>query len=171
MEEHGSLTECRILRSHSGISKGIAFVRFTSPADAVSAFEVLDGTIFQGRLLHLLPGKLIKSDAAQDQIEGAQDQPFKAAREKERKANAANRTTWSTFYMRDDTIAEAVADLLGIAKAELLDPLAPDAAVRMALGETQVLICTNWPSNLFTLPVLLYFPHSNSVQHGCNSLP
>eukprot|EP00892_Ulva_mutabilis_P010172 jgi/Ulvmu1/7527/UM037_0071.1 len=143
MESHGSLTECRILRSKNGNSKGIAFVRFASPIDAVSAFEALDGTIFQGRLLHLLPGKLTKSDTAIDEAHAAQGAPFKAAREKQRKANATDRTPWSTFYMRDDTVAEAVADLLGIGKAELLDPEAPDAAVRLALGETQVSSCSS----------------------------
>lgn len=138
MEEHGNLTECRVLRSKVGNSKGIAFVRFSSPIDAVSAFEALDGTIFQGRLLHLLPGKLSKFDTAVDQAEPVQNGTYKAARARERKENAGDQIPWSTFYMRDDTIAEAVADMLGISKAELLDPEASDAAVRMALGETQV---------------------------------
>lgn len=138
MEQFGSLTECRVLRSKSGVSKGIAFVRFSSTVDAVSAFEALDGAIFQGRLLHLLPGKLQKLDLPADQVESVQNSTFKATREKERRANAGDQTSWSTLYMRDDTVAEAVADLLGISKTELLDPEAPDAAVRLALGETQV---------------------------------
>lgn len=139
MEQYGSLTECRVLRSKSGVSKGIAFVSFSSPADAVSAFEALDGAIFQGRLLHLLPGKVTKVDSSAGQVDNSTTNTFKAAREKERKANAGDRTSWSTLYMRDDTVAEAVADLLGISKGELLDPEAPDAAVRLTLGETQVI--------------------------------
>lgn len=103
--------------------------------DAVSAFEALDGSIFQGRLLHLLPGKVTKAVAREVDLTKA---TFKAARAQQRKANARDETSWSTFYMRDDTVAEAISDLLGIPKAELLDPEAPDAAVRMALGETQV---------------------------------
>lgn len=39
-------------------------------------------------------------------------------------------------------VAEAVAAHLGITKAELLDPTAPDMAVRQALGETQVIAAT-----------------------------
>jgi hypothetical protein len=39
-------------------------------------------------------------------------------------------------------VAEAVAAHLGISKAELLDPGAPDMAVRQALGETQVVAAT-----------------------------
>jgi multiple RNA-binding domain-containing protein 1 len=39
-------------------------------------------------------------------------------------------------------VAEAVAAHLDITKAELLDPSAPDMAVRQALGETQVIAAT-----------------------------
>ena len=63
---------------------------------------------------------------------------FKAERDSKRKAKAHDKTAWSTFFMREDTVAQAVAELLGISKAEMLDPEAPDAAVRMALGEAQV---------------------------------
>ncbi len=37
-------------------SKGIALAQFAEPADAVDAHISLDGTVFQGRLLHMLPG-------------------------------------------------------------------------------------------------------------------
>lgn len=38
-------------------SKGIAYVQFQVPEDAVRAAQQLDGTIFQGRLLHILAAK------------------------------------------------------------------------------------------------------------------
>lgn len=37
-------------------SKGIALAQFAEPSDAVDAHAALDGTVFQGRLLHVLPG-------------------------------------------------------------------------------------------------------------------
>ena len=37
---------------------------------------------------------------------------------------------------------QAVAAHLGVSKADLLDPEAPDMAVRQALGETQVIAAT-----------------------------
>lgn len=40
------------------------------------------------------------------------------------------------------SLFQAVAAHLGITKAELLDPSAPDMAVRQALGETQVIAVT-----------------------------
>lgn len=38
-------------------SKGVAFVEFVVADDAVRALEALDGSIFQGRLLHVLPAR------------------------------------------------------------------------------------------------------------------
>ncbi|MCL7028878.1 hypothetical protein MKW94_017973, partial [Papaver nudicaule] len=39
------------------LSKGIAYVLYTLPEFAVRAFEELDNSIFQGRLLHILPAR------------------------------------------------------------------------------------------------------------------
>ena len=37
--------------------KGFAFITYVIPENAVQAFTKLDGTTFQGRLLHLIPGR------------------------------------------------------------------------------------------------------------------
>ena len=37
--------------------KGFAFITYVIPENAVQAYSNLDGTTFQGRLLHLIPGK------------------------------------------------------------------------------------------------------------------
>lgn len=42
----------------TGQSRGIALVQFEVPEEAVAAMQALDGSIFQGRLLHLLPARL-----------------------------------------------------------------------------------------------------------------
>ena len=41
----------------SGKSKGFALVQFLEPIDAEAAASALDASIFQGRLLHILPAK------------------------------------------------------------------------------------------------------------------
>ena len=38
-------------------SKGLAYVTYALPENGVAAMEALDGTIFQGRLIHLIPAK------------------------------------------------------------------------------------------------------------------
>jgi multiple RNA-binding domain-containing protein 1 len=41
--------------------KGYACITFMVPENAVKAYSELDGKVFQGRMLHLLPGKTKKS--------------------------------------------------------------------------------------------------------------
>ena len=40
---------------------GIGFVTFVMPENAVTAFNELDGKIFQGRFLHIMPAKTKKA--------------------------------------------------------------------------------------------------------------
>lgn len=140
MKGYGDVEDVRVVRDKStGASKGFALVQFKAAPDAVAAFHAMDGEAFQGRLLHIIPGKAAEQAPIPESsaAEAPKQAGFKAERDSKRKANAGDKTAWSTFFMREDTVAQAAAELLGITKAELLDPEAPDAAVRMALGETQ----------------------------------
>ena len=57
-EKYGPLTEVLIpLDKEGSRSIGYAFITFVFPEHAVKALEELDGSIFQGRLLHLMPSK------------------------------------------------------------------------------------------------------------------
>ena len=57
-EKYGPLTEVMIpLDKEGSHSIGYAFITFVFPEHAVKAHEELDGSIFQGRLLHLMPSK------------------------------------------------------------------------------------------------------------------
>ena len=57
-EKYGPLTEVLIpLDKEESHSIGYAFITFIFPEHAVKALEELDGSIFQGRLLHLMPSK------------------------------------------------------------------------------------------------------------------
>ena len=57
-EKYGPLTEVTIPLDKEGSRPvGYAFVTFVFPEHAVKALEELDGSIFQGRLLHLMPSK------------------------------------------------------------------------------------------------------------------
>ncbi|CAD6911056.1 unnamed protein product [Tilletia controversa] len=137
--------------------KGMAYVSFADPAHAVAAFRALDGSTFQGRLLHLIPA--IEKTGAGGVVTGAADgqagaKPQKSATLKqsalkERRALAGKDFNWSTLYMNPDAVATSVADRLGISKSDILNPdAAPDgdaskggssAAVRLALAETRVI--------------------------------
>ncbi|XP_015867867.3 uncharacterized protein LOC107405344 isoform X1 [Ziziphus jujuba] len=124
-------------------SKGIAYILYTLPEFAARAIEEVDNSIFQGRLLHVMPAKLKNpSDKLQTDASASQgSKTFKQQRVEERKASEASGNTraWNTLFMRPDTVVENIARKYGVNKSDLLDGEADDLAVRLALGETQVI--------------------------------
>lgn len=52
------------------LTKGYGIVTFLFPEHAVKAFNELDGTIFQGRMLHLLPGIASQTKDEDEEVEG-----------------------------------------------------------------------------------------------------
>ncbi|CAG9460741.1 unnamed protein product [Pedinophyceae sp. YPF-701] len=140
---HGTVTECHLcLDKATRKSKGFAYVSFAEPAEAVAAMQALDGAIFQGRLLHVLPAR--KPPPAPEPT-GKKDEAatFKQKREEQKKSDAGNARSWNALFMRQDTVAEAIAAHYGVTKAELYDAHnAADLPVRLALGETWVIAQT-----------------------------
>ena len=62
-EKHGPLSEVNLpLDKNTNKTIGIGYVTFLMPEHAVKAFNELDGHVFQGRLLHILPSKAKKSE-------------------------------------------------------------------------------------------------------------
>ncbi|MEW5307701.1 MAG: hypothetical protein WDW36_010079 [Sanguina aurantia] len=54
----GDLEEVHLVHDRdSRKSKGIAYVLFRMPQDALTAYRAADGTIFQGRLIHVIPAR------------------------------------------------------------------------------------------------------------------
>ncbi|RZC62338.1 hypothetical protein C5167_024086 [Papaver somniferum] len=126
-------------------SKGIAYVLYTLPEFAVRAFEELDNSIFQGRLLHILPAKQQNTSMKQDSNAGGQaSKTFKQQKDDQRKATEAGGDTraWNSLFMRPDTVVENIARKYGVSKSDFLDREADDLAVRIALGETHVIADT-----------------------------
>lgn len=133
-EAFGPVSEVHIpmnLETRQG--KGIAFILFVVPLNAVKAMEELDGSIFQGRLLHVLPGK---SPKLQTSKEPKTFQEKKEAKMQEMKHSSHN---WNSLFMRSDAIADAIAARQNIQKADLFDREKDNAAVRLALAETTIL--------------------------------
>ncbi|XP_042520467.1 multiple RNA-binding domain-containing protein 1 isoform X2 [Macadamia integrifolia] len=125
-------------------SKGIAYVLYTIPESALRALEELDNSIFQGRLLHIMPAKQQNpSEKQQSSVAAGQtSKTFKQKREEQKKASEASggdTQAWNSLFMRPDTVVENIARTLGVNKSDLLDREADDLAVRIALGETQVI--------------------------------
>lgn len=143
--QFGELSEVHlVLDKNTKRSKGFAYVLYMLPEAAVRAMEALDSSTFQGRLLHILPAKRPPAVAEKDLRSNAKApglNQFKQDREAQRRAAEASGNTqaWNALFMRSDTVAENVARRYGLSKSDLLDPEAEDLAVRLALGETQII--------------------------------
>ncbi|EOA16005.1 hypothetical protein CARUB_v10004134mg [Capsella rubella] len=138
----GDISEVHlVLDKETKRSKGIAYILYPIPECAARAMEELDNSIFQGRLLHILPAK--HRETSDKQVNETSNLPktFKQKREEQRKASetGGNTKAWNSLFMRPDTVLENIVRVYGVSKSELLDREAEDPAVRLALGETKVI--------------------------------
>ncbi|BGO95369.1 hypothetical protein NBRC10512_001835 [Rhodotorula toruloides] len=135
-EDYGPLEQVHLPRDPSkSTPRGIAYITFTQPQHALEARAALDGTIFQGRLLHILPAVGRAPRKADEATAGTLKQQRLAAR----KENAGQAFSWAALYLNPDAALAAVADRLGVAKSALLDPSSSDPAVKVALAEAHTL--------------------------------
>jgi multiple RNA-binding domain-containing protein 1 len=128
-------------------NKGFAFVAFLMPSDAQRAFESLDRTSFQGRVLHLLPAKEKESDQATGFTSSAKSS-YKKEKEAQMKKNAGSGKNWNTLFINQKALEGIIATKYGVSREQLLmnnfdeseDPRKrlETPAVRMAMAETQV---------------------------------
>ncbi|KAK7301425.1 hypothetical protein RJT34_12289 [Clitoria ternatea] len=141
--EFGSVSQVHlVVDKDTKRSKGIAYILFAAPEFAARALGELDNSIFQGRLLHVMPALRRTSDNQENSVRMDHDtKTLKQQREEKRKAAEASGDTraWNSLFMRSDTIVENIARKYGISKSDLLDREADDLAVRIALGETEVI--------------------------------
>ena len=163
MQSHvGKLTAVHVLVDKSTKqSKGLAYATFALPEDGVKCIDVLDGAIFQGRILHVLPAKRAPTNAEKNTLGGVgritlndnngednddendpNNNSYKKQKEHMRKADAADKKAWNALFMRQDTVLSAVAAMYGVDKGDLLSTETEDVAVRVALGEAQVIANT-----------------------------
>jgi multiple RNA-binding domain-containing protein 1 len=135
---YGEIAEIHLpVDTKASKAKGFAFVAYMMPECAKEAAERLDKTIFQGRLLHILPAKALpKKEEAEADGEGLS---YKQKKKAETKKKAADSTNWNSLYMRADAVADSVASRFAMDKASFLDPQGENVAVRLALAETHLI--------------------------------
>jgi len=139
--KYGEISEVHLpIDKNTKMAKGVGFVRFSFPENAVKALSELDGTIYQGRLLHVLPAQLNPKEASTNPV----SLTFKQQREQEKRRQGVNeKEAWNSLFLRSDTVATAMAEQYGVSKGELLgderQERTDSMAVRLALGETKVI--------------------------------
>ncbi|KAI8992839.1 RNA-binding domain-containing protein [Trametes punicea] len=138
-QKHGEVLQVHlVLDPSTKHSKGIAYVTFAKPEFALAAYETLDKTSFQGRLLHILPAVDRKGKETDAEGEGKK-RSLKQEREAKRKAMAGKEFNWAMLYMNSDAVVSSIADRMNISKADILNPESDNAAVKLALAETHVI--------------------------------
>ncbi|XP_021554226.1 probable RNA-binding protein 19 isoform X3 [Neomonachus schauinslandi] len=117
--------------------KGFAFVTFMFPEHAVRAYAEVDGQVFQGRMLHVLPST-IKKEASED-ADTPGSSSYKKKKESKDKANSSSSHNWNTLFMGPNAVADAIAQKYSATKSQVFDhETKGSVAVRVALGETQL---------------------------------
>uniref|UniRef100_A0A667YQD4 Probable RNA-binding protein 19 n=1 Tax=Myripristis murdjan TaxID=586833 RepID=A0A667YQD4_9TELE len=119
--------------------KGFAFVTYMIPENAVAALAQLDGHIFQGRMLHLLPSTVKKEKGDSSDSGGPGSSSYKRQKEAKNKALSSSSHNWNALFLGTSAVADAIAEKYNTTKSQVLDHESKGSvAVRMALGETQI---------------------------------
>ena len=88
------------------------------PENAVKAYTQLDGTTFQGRLLHLIPGKAKLSEEELAEKEGISldntTSSFKKQKSAQEKAKAESTHNWNSLFLGSSAVADLMADTYGV---------------------------------------------------------
>jgi len=136
----GPLTETTVpVDRNTRKYKGFAFVTFMMPEHAVTAFSELDGSTFNGRLLHLLPAKPKEET---EEGAGGPGSEFKKQKDAKLKASAGNSYNWNSLFLGVNAVADVMAEQYGVDKAQVMmdddSKKGTSAAVKLALGETEI---------------------------------
>ncbi|RMC05937.1 hypothetical protein DUI87_17482 [Hirundo rustica rustica] len=117
--------------------KGFAFITYMIPEHAVKALAELDGQVFQGRMMHLLPSTIKKEKIEDGDAE--ESSSYKKHKEAKDKANSASSHNWNALFVGTNAVADAMAQRYNASKSQVLDAESKDSvAVRVALGETEL---------------------------------
>lgn len=134
--KYGDITEVHITKEkETKKSKGMAFILFMIPECAKKALA-LDKTFFQGRIIKVTPAEA-KPQPRALQIDDSSSYKDKLLAKK--KSQAGNSINWNTLFMKPDTVVENISKQMGVKKSEILDKDSDNMAVRVALGEAELI--------------------------------
>ncbi|XP_074061946.1 putative RNA-binding protein 19 [Macrotis lagotis] len=116
--------------------KGFAFITYMFPEHAVKAYAEVDGQVFQGRMLHVLPSTIKKETNESSDAAASSYKKKKALKDK---ATSSSSHNWNTLFMGTNAVADAVAQKYNATKSQVFDhEIKGSVAVRVALGETEL---------------------------------
>ncbi|KAF3425833.1 hypothetical protein E2986_06961 [Frieseomelitta varia] len=137
-EKYGPLSEVDLpVDRTTRKPKGFGTITFLMAEHAVKAYSELDGSILDGRMLHLLPAKM-KHNPMEELDE--KDLTYKKKKELKTKMTAGSSHNWNTLFLGQNAVADTIAAVYNTTKEKVLEDGSKDlsAAVKLALGETQL---------------------------------
>jgi multiple RNA-binding domain-containing protein 1 len=148
-EPFGAISDIHIVQDpRSKQSRGVAFVLFVIPETAVKAMAAVDGTVFHGRLIHILPGRARPAAPGTLPLGLGSPAPgsntFKSERDASRKECAktgGDSAAFNAMFMSTDAVADVMAERYGVSKAAVYGTgqgESGSAAVRLAAGEARL---------------------------------
>jgi multiple RNA-binding domain-containing protein 1 len=111
---YGPITHVHIPLSNTGDGrgKGFGFVQYMIPEHASKAMAALDGTPFQGRLLHIIQANKAVEKTSEDiatEGSGPRLSAYQQKKEEKRRKLATLKEGWNAAHIRSDTVLDATA--------------------------------------------------------------
>ena len=133
--------------------KGFAFVEYQMPENAVRAMAELDGSSFQGRIMHVLPGKVLflylflsyfivgREAVAKKNYVPRTDPNLNTSYKKEKMAKMKENAdkedfSWNSLFVGANAVADEMSKRYQLSKDQIMKR--DDVAVQLALGESQI---------------------------------
>ncbi|MBN3300036.1 RBM19 protein, partial [Amia calva] len=108
------------------------------PVHAVKALADLDGHVFQGRMLHILPST-IKKEKPEEGPNAPGASTYKKQKDAKDKASSTSSNNWNSLFLGTSAVVDSIAEKYNTTKSKVLDHESRGSvAVRVALGETQI---------------------------------
>ena len=138
---YGEITTVHLPLNEEKRSKGFGFVQFMLPESADKALKAVDGTPFQGRLLHVIKAKRAPEPVSANTSDARGLSSFQRQKEDERRKLLHVKEGWNASFVRPDAVVESLADRYAMTRSDILDTTegGGELAVRIAMGETHIL--------------------------------
>lgn len=123
--------------------RGLAYITLPTSAAAYTAICNAHQNIMHGRILSVSwaiskRSAMTPERTDSDQRKGSTSS-FKRQQASYRVEFARNRKAWNALFLRLDAIADAIADRLGVSKADVLHPEGNRLAVKLSIGEAEII--------------------------------
>lgn len=140
----GPVSELHLPLDAERKGKGFGFIQFMIPEHAATARSALDGTAFQGRLLHVIAAKqMVEKEAVdEDRNRGlGVMSSFQKKRDEARRKMAGRQEGWNASYVRADTVADSMSKRYNVEESQIMDVSqgGGELAVRLAIAEAHIL--------------------------------